>query len=399
MHGGVSGDKARRALVLCPEAPYPVAGGGPVRTASLIEYLAQRYALDVIVFREPGAPRPEFPGGLIADFRTIDLPFHSRSAPARLLRNLVRFAAARPPLNDRFAGFAAPVAEFLGGRCYDLALIEHFWCAPYAEQLAPHTARLVLDLHNVESTLYGCYARTEPWPASAVFDRFERSCRRLESKWLPRFALTLAASEEDAARARRIAPAAKVAVYPNALRDVPMPQIPEENVIVFSGNLEYRPNISAVRFFRRQVWPRLREARPGLVWRIVGKNPQGVSGCVRGDPRIELRGPVADAIAELAAASVVIAPLDSGSGTRVKILEAWAAGRAVVSTTLGAEGLDAVNGEHLLVADGAEAFGTAVGRLLDFPDERVRLGRAGRHLFQRRFTWKRVWERLAESGI
>jgi glycosyltransferase involved in cell wall biosynthesis len=399
MHGGASGDKARRALVLCPEAPYPAAGGGPIRTASLIEYLAQRYTVDVIVFREPGAPPPEFPAGLTDEFRIIDLPFHSRSAPARILRNLVRFAAARPPLNDRFAGFAGPVAEFLRGRRYDLALAEHFWCAPYAEQLAPHAARLVLDLHNVESALYGSYARSEPWPASAVFGRFERSCRRLESEWLPRFALTLAASERDAARARRIAPASKVAVYPNALRDVAQPQVPEENVVVFSGNLEYRPNVSAVRFFRREVWPRLREARPGLVWRIVGKNPQGVADYVRGDARIDLRGPVVDAIGELAAAGVVIAPLDSGSGTRVKILEAWAAGRAVVSTTLGAEGLDAVDGEHLLIADGAEAFGAAVARLLDSPDERGKLGRAGRRLFQQRFTWKRAWEKLAEAGI
>jgi glycosyltransferase involved in cell wall biosynthesis len=399
MHGGASGDNRRRALVLCPEAPYPTAGGGPIRTASLIEYLAQRYTVDVVVFREPGAASPAFPAGLAGGVCTIELPFHSRRAPARALRNLVRFAAARPPLNDRFAGFARPLAEFLHGRHYDVALVEHFWCAPYAVQLAPHAARLAVDLHNVESELYASFARTEPWPASAMFRRFERACRRMEAEWLPRFALALAASEEDAARARQIAPGCKVHVYPNALREAPQPRVPEEDVVVFSGNLEYRPNIAAVRFFRREVWPRLRASRPGLVWRIVGKNPGGVADCVRGDPRIEVRGPVEDAIAELAAARVVVAPIDSGSGTRVKILEAWAAGRAVVSTRLGAEGLNATDGEHLLVADGAQAFAAGLARLLDSATEREALGRAGRRLFEDRFTWAKAWERLAGLGI
>jgi glycosyltransferase involved in cell wall biosynthesis len=399
MLGGASGDRRRRALVLCPEAPYPVVGGGPIRTASLLEYLAQRYSIDVVVFREPGAPSPEFPAGIANEVRTIDLPFHSRCAPARAMRNLVRYATARPPLNDRFAGFAGPLADFLQGRRYDLALVEHFWCAPYAAQLAPHAARLVLDLHNIESALYGCYAASEPWPVSWIFRRFERSCSRLESEWLPRYSLTLVTSEEDAARARRIARGAKVQVYPNALPDVPQPQVPEENVVVFSGNLEYRPNIAAVRFFAREVWPRLRESRPGLVWRIVGKNPGGVAAYVRGDPRIELRGPVEDAVAELAAARVVVAPLDSGSGTRIKILEAWAAGRAVVSTTVGAEGLEAMPGEHLLIADSADVFAAAVLRLLDSPAEREKLGRAGRRLFECRFTWPRAWEALAGIGL
>jgi glycosyltransferase involved in cell wall biosynthesis len=399
MHGGASGGNRRRALVLCPEAPYPMAGGGPIRTASLIEYLAQRYTVDIIVFREPGAPPPPVPAGLVSDACTIDLPFHSRRAPACAMRNLVRYIAARPPLNDRFAGFAAPMSAFLRGRRYDLALVEHFWCAPYAPHLAPHAARLVLDLHNLESALYGGYARTAFWPASSMFRRFQRSCRRMESEWLPRFALVLAASSEDAARARCIAPASKVHVYPNALRDTPQPRVPERNVVAFSGNLEYPPNISAVRFFAREVWPRLRQSQPGLVWRVIGKNPSGVADYLRGDPRIELRGPVEDAIAELAEARVVVAPIDSGSGTRVKILEAWAAGRAVVSTALGAEGLGARHGEHLLVACGAQAFAGSVARLLDSPADREALGRAGRRLLEDRFTWTRAWEILAALGL
>jgi glycosyltransferase involved in cell wall biosynthesis len=120
---------------------------------------------------------------------------------------------------------------------------------------------------------------------------------------------------------------------------------------------------------------------------------------VRGDERIELTGPVADAVVELAKARVVVVPLLAGSGTRVKILEAWAAGRAVVSTTVGAEGLPVRDGEHLLLRDTAESFAAAVSALLAAPEERLRLGAAGRRLWEREFTWPRAWEALAACGM
>jgi glycosyltransferase involved in cell wall biosynthesis len=94
-----------------------------------------------------------------------------------------------------------------------------------------------------------------------------------------------------------------------------------------------------------------------------------------------------------------VVPLLAGSGTRVKILEAWAAGRPVVSTSLGAEGLPVRDGEHLLLADNPEDFAAAVSRLLASPQLRERVGRAGRQLYERQFTWPQAWERLAAIGI
>lgn len=391
----------RSALVLSPETPYPLAGGGALRTASILEYLGPRYALDVVVFREWGAPdpRPAFPSGLARAVHVIELPRHSKAPVARAARNLRRLALGHPPLNDRFHGFAADVARCLGGARYDIALIEHFWCAPYVEQVAPHAARVILDLHNVESALYRSLADSAPWPQSAALGRFAQAVRRMEGRWIPRFSSVLAASTDDGGRVRHIAPQSKVEVYPNAVPALAEPGTNEENVIVFSGNLEYEPNISAVRFFRSQVWPLLRERWPELRWRLVGRNPQAVAKYVQGDERIELSGPVADALPELAKARVVVVPLLAGSGTRTKILEAWAAGRAVVSTTLGAEGLPVRDGEHLLLRDTAESFAAAVSGLLSAPEERARLGAAGRSLADREFTWPRAWEALARYGI
>jgi glycosyltransferase involved in cell wall biosynthesis len=165
-------------------------------------------------------------------------------------------------------------------------------------------------------------------------------------------------------------------------------------MIVFSGNLEYHPNLSAVRFFAREIWPTLRERWPHLVWRLVGKAPQSVEKLVRVDPRIQLSGPVEDAVAELARAQVAVVPLLAGSGTRFKILEAWAAALPVVSTSIGAEGLPARDGEHLLLADTAAAFADAVSRLLTCKNLRVSVGNSGRLLLEKEFTWVSAWASL-----
>lgn len=384
------------ALLLTPEAPYPAAGGGALRTASLLEYLARGYETDVIVFHEAGAedPRKRFPADLVRSVAAIELPRHRRSAAARVWRNALRLARRTPPLVDRFAGFGAAVAAAIGKRRYDVGIVEHFWCAPYAEQLERACARTVLDLHNVESVLHERCAAVERGAAALAHGVFARASRELERTWLPRYGQVLAPSAEDAGAVRRIAPAARVAVYPNAIPERPQPPRGDDEAVVFSGNLEYHPNISAVRWFAREIWPRLRERWPGLVWRLVGKNPGAVVEWTAGDPRIEVTGPVDDAIAELARARVAVVPLLSGSGTRLKILEAWAAGVPVVSTSLGAEGLAARDGEHLLLADGAAEFAATVTRLLTCRDTRSSLAAGGRLLLEKEFTWTAAWRKL-----
>jgi glycosyltransferase involved in cell wall biosynthesis len=138
----------------------------------------------------------------------------------------------------------------------------------------------------------------------------------------------------------------------------------------------------------------LRERWPELVWRLVGKNAAAVRPFTTGDPRIEVSGEVKDAVRELARAQVAVVPLLAGSGTRLKILEAWAAGTPVVSTSVGAEGLAARDGEQILLADGPAAFAEAVSRLLACKEMRDRVGKAGRLLMEKEFTWEIAWQNL-----
>jgi polysaccharide biosynthesis protein PslH len=379
----------RAALLFSPEAPYPLHGGGALRSGSLLTHLAKDRPVDLVLFRQPHSPDPAaaIPPGLVRRTLVIDLPANRRSTAAKAWRNAHRLARGVPPLVDRFAGFGISIERFLAGYEYQIGVIEHFWCAPYLEQVRGHVERAVLDLHNIESSLHSRCAAAGGGAPALAHRVFARACLGLERKWLPRFDELLVTSPEDASRAAALAPGTTVTVYPNAIPSRPAPLRAEEDAIVFSGNMEYHPNVSAVRFFRRSVWPLIRERWPGLVWRLVGRNPGAVQRYTSGDSRIEVVGEVEDAVAHLARAKVAVVPLLAGSGTRFKILEAWSAGTPVVSTSIGAEGLPVQDGEPVLLADTAAAFSGAVSRLLESASLRQRLGASGRCLLEQRFTW------------
>jgi glycosyltransferase involved in cell wall biosynthesis len=389
-------DGKASALILAAETPYPLVGGGALRAASLLHYLARNYQVDLLVFRQPGAadPAAALPAGLVNRVTVIDLPAHGRGLAARVVRNAVRVARRVPPLVDRFSGFGPEIVRILTGRRYDIGIVEHSWCAPYWEQISNVCERTVLDLHNIESVLHRRCAEVEKGGTAFAHRVFADASLELERQWLPRYTEVLAPSDSDCKTACAIAPGTRVRVYPNAIPPVWLPPRGDEEVIVFSGNMEYHPNTSAVRFFRAEVWPLLRERWPRLIWRLLGKHPDAIRRFVAGDPRIEVAGPVDDAILELARARVAVVPLLVGSGTRLKILEAWAAGLPVVSTPVGAEGLPARDGENLLLAKGGTNFAEAVSRLLACKELRFALGMAGRLLVEKEFTWDAAWKML-----
>jgi hypothetical protein len=228
-----------RALFLSPQTPYPAIGGGPLRSASILEYLARSFSVYAIVFREPGDPDPALaiPAGLVAKLDVVKLPYHSKQPLARALRNVSRIVRNRPPLLDRFSGFQDEIAKLLAGQHFDVAVIEHFWCAPYVAQLRPCSKLVILDLHNIESVWHQTLAASERPVRAFALRRFATASVALERKWLSQFDRLLVTSQEDLERVRSIVPDSSITIYPNALPYVNAPPREEENEIVFSGNL------------------------------------------------------------------------------------------------------------------------------------------------------------------
>ena len=384
----------RSVVILCPESPYPMQGGGAFRTASILHYFSRFADVDLILFSQTGQPA-ELPAGLVRSQTIVRLPPHSRGALARWKRNALRAARGVPPLIDRLAGHGKEIGEALRGKRYDLGIIEHSWCAPYLPWLAAACDRTLLDMHNVESVLHERSAGVSGALMAAGHRRFAAAMRRVEFGLAPQYSLVAASSEPDAELIRAVAPGSNVFVYPNALPARAVVQAPsEENVIVFSGNFEYHPNIDAVKWLAREIWPAIRHRHPSLRLRLVGRGPEFVRRFVRHDPSIEVTGPVEDALPEIGRSLLVLAPLRVGSGTRLKILEAWQMARPVIATRLAAEGLEAREGENLLYAESAPAFAAAVTRLIDNASLRHGLGSAGCRTFDSTYTWEAAWRCL-----
>jgi glycosyltransferase involved in cell wall biosynthesis len=375
------------ALFFSPEPPYPVIGGGPLRSACILEWLARRFPLDLITFHDPALPNPaDALPNLFRRVEVLPLPEHSPKGWARARRNLYRAWRGVPSLVDRFDGFQDAVARFVAGHKYRISVVEHSWCAPYARVLRPVSETLVLDLHNIESLLAARSARRISVKAP-LHRVFAAAYRDLETRWLPEFDQILVTSQPDAA----LAPGARI--VPNTLPLRERPAVSKKDRIVFSGNLAYEPNREAVHFFASRVWPILRRRHPHLEWLLAGKNEHAVARISR-KPGVLTTGMVADTFPLLAEAQVAVVPILSGSGTRIKILEAWAAGTPVVTTTLGGEGLPGVDGEHWILADEPEAIADAVSGLLQHPARAASLAARARNLYERAFTWAAAWRCL-----
>ena len=289
--------------MLAPETPFPLAGGGALRTASLLQYLAGKYAVDLIVFRQPGAPDPRqaLPDELVQRIVVIDLPANRRSMAARALRNAVRVARSVPPLVDRFSGFDREIADAVEGRRYRLGVIEHFWCAPYGGLISKVCEKTILNLHNIESVLHRRCAQSERSPAGLVHRVFGEASLRLEREWLPRFSSVLATSATARSWRGPLRPR-------RGWRCIPMPSrwchCRSERIVRQSCFQEIWNTTRTVRqsgISGGRSGPGC--ARDGPIWcgGWWGKTRRGPA-VYNGDPRIEVSGEVEDAVRELARA-------------------------------------------------------------------------------------------------
>jgi sugar transferase (PEP-CTERM/EpsH1 system associated) len=288
------------------------------------------------------------------------------------------------------------IDDILSQGHYDAVIFESVFMDAYR---IPEDVRIIIDQHNIEYEILQRTYEQERSPVRKWFNWWEaHKLRPIELERCRKAQGVLVTSEREYLLLKQLVPQCHAIIVPNGVDTAVFSnngaQQEVANQIVFTGTMNYYPNIQAVLFFARECWPRIQAQFPEATWQIVGKGPPPEVAQLADLPGVAVTGAVPDVKPYLAAASVAIAPLLIGGGTRLKILEALAMRKAVVSTSLGCEGLAVENGTHLSVANQPELFAQAVIDLLQNREKRVSLGNAGRELVEAEYSWERCGNML-----
>jgi sugar transferase (PEP-CTERM/EpsH1 system associated) len=382
-------------LVVSAHFPYPPRWGFATRVYQLMREIASRHDATLLCYAAPGDEnvelvRQEFPVEVVE--RKPESTVAKRFSQARSLASRIPYDCYTTHSREMQQAIDRLFAE----RDFDIVQLESTLLMPFR---FPDGTRIVLDEHNVDYEVYARMHETETSLLRKMFYRDqERRFRRYEQRSWQGVAACVATSEREAEIMRRHAPDTFVAAVPNGVDvdyfqpdDTPV----EPRTLVFNGVLDYRPNIDGVNFLVDEVLPLVRERFPDVRLTVVGRGPASEVKALerRG---VEATGEVPDVRPYLRGAAVVVVPIRMGSGTRLKVVEALSLAKPVVSTTLGCEGVDVHDREHLLIGDTAPAFAAQVERLFDDAEAGERLGRAGRELMERQYSWEYAGRLLEE---
>ena len=355
-----------RSVVVAKFVPWPPNSGDKRRTLGIVRALRRQGDVTLCAFEGPdddaGPLRAE---GI--DVRSV--PMHRR--PATLLHGLRH---GRSITSARF--WDPRLADTVGAATAegtDVLVVEHVQLLHLTRRATARTR--VVDMHNVESSLAGRIAASTSGPRRWAWAVEARALRALERRAASADVLAVVSGVDQQTLAG-IVDHPRVVVVPNAWDEPePLPPAPDP-VVTFVALLSWGPNIDAAVWFAQEVWPRVVAAVPESRLQLVGRNPAAAVTALAG-PTVEVTGTVPDLTPWYARTRVAVAPLLAGGGSRLKILEALAAARPVVATTIGAEGLEDLIGRGVVVADDPAEMADAVVGLLQDADRAARLGSDG----------------------
>ncbi|MGH9076249.1 MAG: glycosyltransferase family 4 protein [Acidimicrobiales bacterium] len=384
-----------RILVLSPDLPYPPSWGFGTRVYQLVRHLAEHHDVTLLCYARPDQESSAVAlREVCADVRMVRRPapglIARRSGQLRSLLSTATFQAQE--LRSR--GMQAALDELLGGAGFDVVQVESTYMGGFRFGTG---AAVVLDEHNIEYELLQRMSGSERSGLRRAFNGLEHAkTRRVEQRMWQGLDACLLTSAREEAVVRTKAPGTVTAVVPNGVDPEYFAEGQAEakpDTVVFTGLLTYRPNLDAARFLVEEVLPLVRAERPETVLTVVGHGHEADLRRLRQAGAVAT-GWVDDVRPYMAASAVATAPLRIGSGTRLKVVEALAMAKPLVSTRLGCEGLELVPGEHMLVADDPAGIALAIGRLLADPVLARRLGRAGRARAVERYSWATSARRL-----
>lgn len=388
-----------RILWVKADKLLPVHNGGNIRSYHIARRLASRHELTFLSYYG-GAPDPGYEaelGGLFPGAVCIRTGEGGQTALSRGVDYLLRLPLAAPYAVSRFS--SAPVRQALRkwfdeGR-FDVAVCDFLDAAVnFPHDLVIPTA---LFQHNVETEIWRRHVLTEPGQLKKLAYGIEfLKMLRYERTRIQKFQHVIAVSDHDKQLMAAWVDASRITVVPTGVdlqQYKPEPSSrPAEPLVMFVGAMDWEPNVDAVEYFCAEVWPGITAAVPEARFRIVGRNPGRRVQRLASGP-IEVTGSVPSVVDHLRQAAVVVVPLRIGGGTRLKIYEAMAAGKAVVSTSVGAEGLDVHHGQDILLADGAAAFTEGVMTLLRDSELRARYERAAARLAAQ-YDWPAIGDKF-----
>ena len=385
-----------RILLLTPQRPYPPHQGTTLRNFNLVKELSRRHTVCVLTFLEPDQ-NPDAPGPLPNLCQWVDtLPVPQRTTSLRLQQMLT---TRRPDMSWRLwaPAFTERLANHLNNEPFDVVQIEGIEMAPYLAtiQAAQSRPQIIYDAHNAEWILqYRAFTADVKnpvrWIAAAYSWVQWRRLRRYEANLMRHVDHTIAMSEPDKAALLDVDKNVPITVIPNGVDLAAYGQFsgtPIPYDLVFTGKMDFRPNIDAVLWFGQQVLPLIQAQRPETTFAIVGQRPHPRLDVLKNIPGLTITGYVDDVKPYIAGAAVYVAPLRVGGGTRLKLMEAMAMGKAIVSTRVGAEGFPVTDQQELIFADEPEQFAKNVLALLENPVRQAELGQAGKSFAQANYGW------------
>jgi glycosyltransferase involved in cell wall biosynthesis len=395
-----------RLLYFAPHQALPINTGGRLRDYQLARQLGARCSVTFAEMRHGREERRKSSGQFGLE-SVITLNKGRTYSPSKILRGLVGPIPVTV-LNCWSPRMASQLTDAFRSYQFDSVQVEGVHLMEYLPVIHKTfgTREIVIDWHNIESELMWRYAGTP-------LDRFKKLAarrtailiERAEERLLNACATHTVTSERERQKLLARRPGANIKVVPNGV-DVTYYSSDEmaratsqsggdhsEKTIVFVGSMDYHANVDAVMWFSRTIWPEIAKKYPDCHFTIVGRDPGTEVRSLASD-RIQVTGTVDDVRPFYAAAVVAVVPIRSGGGTRLKILEAMAAGVPVVSTRLGAEGIDAEHDNHILLADSIPEMTAAIIRIISSPELRSRLVAAARTLVVDRYDWSVIGEQL-----
>lgn len=399
-----------RLLFLCQTLPYPPDSGVSIRTYHVLRLLAREFTITALCFeRARGSGKPgdgdmraalDGLGGL-ADVSVFPIPQkHSR---LRYVWDHLRSAALRRAYTEflyESPAFERRLMELLNTRPFDLvhadSLVDLVRYLPMCDPIP-----IIGVHHNVESNLLRRGAMIEPPGVRGAYLRYQaRLVEGIERKWCDRVTLNIVVSPVDLGSLQRIAPNARIIVVPNGVDvDHFRPTPVKGRGIAYTGGAEWFPNRDALQFFCDQILPHLRAAPIDIPVRWIGGASAEQRRTYQSRYGVELTGHVKDAQPFMREAACHIVPLRVGGGSRLKILNAWAMGKPVVSTAIGCEGLAAEDGENILIRDDPRSFASAIVTVLENDALRRRLADNGRETAERLYGWDVIGRGMIDSYL